>query len=352
MLAFLPDNLPEFYRQCHEVADWEALLECAGRHGVEGILGHALTVPGSPLPGELQARCEQQRVFARLAQSRLHSALDEVLRVFAATPVRAVSLKGPVLGERLYPEPAARPATDLDFLVSPEALETAVAALATIGYQPLSGAVERFYEQNHHHYSLYRRHSPTIELHFRAYRGFEIAVPAGPPLSRALPHRTVRGHETWLLAPEDELLFLCLHAAGHCYVRLAWLYEIKLLLRRYPNLDWAAVGARARALRVVTPVAFTLEALRHRLGATAASPLGPSLPARRRRVAAYLMGVITSGRFIRTSKLAGILRLLFRAALCDHPAAAARLLGRELFRIAWKRAHRAFPWAIPEESMV
>src|SRR5262249_59986901 len=112
-----------------------------------------------------------QGVCERLGGARLGLALDESLEGLAAAGVRAAALKGPVLGERLYPDPAARPSTDLDFLVLPDDLERAAAALQAIGYQAQTGPAARYHRRHHRHICLYRPGSPTIELHFRAYTG-------------------------------------------------------------------------------------------------------------------------------------------------------------------------------------
>ncbi len=52
------------------------------------------------------------------------------------------------------------------------------------------------------------------------------------------------------LAVEDLLIYLCVHGAKHYWERLEWISSVAELIRRNPQLDWAAVRARARSWRV------------------------------------------------------------------------------------------------------
>jgi hypothetical protein len=349
LLTALPDQLAVFERRCAEVTDWPALLAVAGRHGLEGVLSHSLSNLFSGIPPEVREHCAQQEVFQRLAYSRCSAAFEETLQALNSAEIQAVALKGPALGERLYPHPAARPSTDLDFLVAPADLDPAIAAIEALGYRAKTGPSARYYRRHHHHVGLTRAHSPAVELHFRTHRGFGVRIPAAPFLARARPYVTRQGSATWVLAPEDELLYLCLHAAGHCYVRWSWLYEIKLLGNQSPTLDASPVAERARALRAATVLAFTLEVVRRDFGGAWPDPGARTGPdALRWRLATGLLAAINLRQELaQKPKLGRLLRLTFQALLCDHPVLGARLLLHQLLRDARKRAHRALPRITP-----
>src|SRR5207244_7442106 len=136
----------------------------------------------------------------------------------------------------------------------------------------------------HYHIILSRSCAPVIELHFRLSDGFGVEIAAEEFISRAGTYRTARGIVANVLSPEDEMLFLCIHAAGHRFIRLSWLCDIKLLLRRYPDLDWKTLAARARSLHVLAALMFTCETLHSRLGVK--TPLDEGKPQRiRSRIA-------------------------------------------------------------------
>jgi hypothetical protein len=64
----------------------------------------------------------------------------------------------------------------------------------------------------------------------------------------------------WYLAPEDELVYLAVHATHHMLQRLSWLYDLKLYALKYPALDWGGVVAHAREARMAGLAYFALEA--------------------------------------------------------------------------------------------
>jgi hypothetical protein len=348
LLAALPDDVERFQHLCATVPDWSLLLECARRQGVWALLSHHLSAAPCPLPPLVREQADLQRASAQLVQIPLHAALDQALSALAAAGVPCVVLKGPPLSERLYSDPTMRLSSDLDLLVSPDHLDEATEALETIGYRAETAPPDSYYRKHTHHIFLFRPHSPVIELHFRAYTGFGVVLPAEPFLSRAIPHLTDRGSAAWVLAPEDEFLHLAVHAAGHCFEMLSLLYDLKLLLRRYPGLDWAVMAARARSFGVATVLSFTGETLRRRLGVPI--PERKELPSphgTRGRLAAFCLRASAAPGV--SGRLNTLAQLLFQMLLCDRPASAARswrrhrLLKQHLAQVARTRASLAPP---------
>ena len=91
-------------------------------------------------------------------------------------------------------------------------------------------------------------------------------VPAAELIARSSAVTSAPGRGLRLLALEDEIVYLAVHAAAHGFVRLMWLYDLKLLCRRHSaEIDWSKVVERARYVRTLTAVAFTCEMLRNRL---------------------------------------------------------------------------------------
>lgn len=68
-----------------------------------------------------------------------------------------------------------------------------------------------------------------------------------------------------VLQPEDELIYLAVHAARHRLERLGSLYDLRLFLERHP-LDWTRIGSRARSFGVAHAVALALWAAERRIG--------------------------------------------------------------------------------------
>jgi hypothetical protein len=346
LLSAIPDDSAHFRQLCNEVENWDDVLHSALLHGVESLLYHHLIEIGFTLPPAIEDRVLRWQMIKDLWQAHAQSALDETLRVLDSASVRAVALKGPVLGERLYPDPRMRVSADLDLLVASDDLERATAALKTVGYGAAKESQARFLRKYHYHTILRRSCPPVIELHFRLSDGFGVAIASEEFLTRARAYRTTQGAVAGILSPEDEMLYLSIHAAGHRFVRLSWLCDIKLLLRHYPDLDWTTLIARARSLHVLAALLFTCETLRSRVGVKI--PLNAAMPQRiRSRIANLLLAATAKQPDPSRRSLLG--KMAFTAVLCDRPGGALDFLQRQLLLIARRRAHRHFPSLTPEE---
>ena len=142
------------------------------------------------------------------------------------------------------------------------------------------------------------------------------------------------------------MLYLAIHAAGHRFDRLSWLCDIKLLLGRYPDLDWNTLASRARSLHVLAALLFACDTLQSRLGVKA--PLNDAMPQRiRSRIANFLLAATAKQPDPSRRSLLG--KMAFTVALCDRPARAFQFLRRQLLLIARRRAHRHLPSLTPED---
>ncbi len=298
----------------------EALLAAAVRHGLLAAVDGRLPPEDAPL----RQRFERLAAAVRLQDALLRRALEEALEALAGAGVSPVALKGPALADRIYPDPSLRPAGDLDLLVAEPELEAAAAALLRIGFTRGPPLQEAYQRSHHHHLQLLRPLGPAVELHFRPQSGFGAAFPAGELLARARPHRTVGGAAVRVLAPEDELLVLAVHAAAHMGQRGAWLLDLLLFLERHPALDWAEMLRCARAWRCARPLAWTLARLQA-LGATVpAAALAPLDRLRRAGCDRLARAAVR-----RRGRRAGALQLAFDLALRDRPWTAPAVVLRE-----------------------
>lgn len=264
LLGAWPQRPDRFWWLCAHVTGWDALLHCASQHGVLEALRPGLLDERSPLSEEQRSWIKRTRIIEQWMQSSILDTLRDVLQAFAANEVKAVALKGPVLSERLYDDSSARRFTDLDFLVAPADLERVVALLQPLGYRHAGGNSEAFFRAYHHHIHLHAPDRPVLELHFILSSNFGVSIAADPFLARAVQYSGELG-TTWVLAPEDEFVYLSTHAAGHYFARAAWLHDLKMLLLRYPNLDQALVMQRAEEIGVARSLRFTRHVLNGRL---------------------------------------------------------------------------------------
>lgn len=263
LMACLPEQEADLAPLAAEVTDWSALLVSAQQHGLEDYLFRRLIRAGAPLPDTTLAHFRLLQTHKAAWNLHLTTQMGRILDVLQASGIAAVPLKGPLLGERLYGGDGVRSSSDLDVLVPYLQVRPALAAVASLGYQTETATLERALARDHN--IALDNIAPPLELHFHLFRRFGVTLRADDFLARAVPYRTQQGQLVRVLAPEDEFLFLCVHAAAHSFARLAWLFDLKLLLYRNPAFDWKTLWQRMQDWRVTTSVVFACALLRQRL---------------------------------------------------------------------------------------
>lgn len=278
-MARLPEDEAALVADAAAVEDWMGLFNSAVNHGVADYLFRRLIRLGVHVPDTVVAHFRCFQIAQAAWTLHLVTQLDRILDALTTAGIRAVMLKGPTLGERLYGADVGRPSTDLDVLVAYEQVRAALAALVPLGYVTDEATLSRALSGDHN--VALDSVSPPLELHFHLFRRFGITLRSDEVLAQAQPYQTQRGRVVHVLSPEDEFLFLCVHAAAHSFARLGWLLDLKLLLAQSPHFDWESVLQRAQAWHVITSVAFACALLRQRLQCE--TPLLSQLTARQRR---------------------------------------------------------------------
>ena len=173
------------------------------------------------------------------------STLRSLLADFHDRGIPVVSLKGPWMAERLCGDAALRPCTDLDLLVRPVDLVRSEALLAQLGFRPR--------RRRDDHERPWYRETVTVDLH----HDVEHPLAFDFDIKRAWEQTVLsdfQGVPVRLLAPADELLFLCLHSARHRFERLSHILDLTFAFQKLPLPD-AGSGSR-RDHEVANLVAF------------------------------------------------------------------------------------------------
>ncbi len=150
--------------------------------------------------------------------------------------IRAISLKGPLLGVSLYGNPALRYSRDLDILVSDKDFHEASVYMESLGYKEEITVYNKtpkrrkvFAKRDEEMHTEYHKDGICVELHwrlsFRINESFE-DLWARRDLKKLL------GHEIPVLGNTDELIYLVCHAAGHAFFRQRWLLDLYEVLKK------------------------------------------------------------------------------------------------------------------------
>jgi hypothetical protein len=211
-------------------AGWQATFALAEEEHVLPWVAARLRSRQDALSPALSNRLDQIEREAAIGAFYWSSELKGVLRAFGESNVRAVPLKGPFLAERLYESAVLRVSRDLDLLVRKADLPRAEATLNAAGFAP--GTPDDYHRP-------WRRQTTTVELHHDVENPLAFNFHVAGALQRARPATSQR-EPCWQLAPEDELLFLCVHAVRHRFERLSLILDLQLAFQKLPATaaDW------------------------------------------------------------------------------------------------------------------
>ncbi|MBL0697412.1 nucleotidyltransferase family protein [Comamonas sp. JC664] len=253
-------------RAAPEGSEADGLVRSAVGHGLVGFVDHAVSRAGWALPEAARTSLRREALGNAARVLRVKTLLLRSLGALASVGQVPVLLKGYGLALRLYPDPLQRATTDVDLLVARADVGAAVQALVRMGLSARRDDGARHGEEDSHHLEL---EGPTglVELHFRALAGWGEALEGDALLARA-EAGTVDGRAVRWLRPEDEAVYLALHASNHALQRLAWLFDLKLLALSEARLDWRTVVERARGTAFPHAVWYAWDAARRLLAAS------------------------------------------------------------------------------------
>jgi len=205
-------------------------------------------------------RKTRQLIFARNAF--LQSELKVVLKALYSSNISVILLKG-VINEHLYPS-GLRPYSDIDLLVSRDALHQAENVMNSIGYSPNSLRWQPFSEkfEGENSYIKAGMVDTITEIHWTLGPPFPYAekIDLKGLRERAVPVNS-NGVEALALSPEDSLLHSCLHLFDHRHSN--WIpsaCDITQIISYFKNkLDWKVFITRVSEYGIVLPVRFSLK---------------------------------------------------------------------------------------------
>jgi hypothetical protein len=216
-------------------------------HRAWGVL-HARREAVSGVPPAVWAEATQRNLATALAQLSLHADLRSAATALADADVPWIVVKGPALAEVVYASPRHRHYNDLDLLVLPRDLRSAVAALGSAGWELLDRnwdlALDRMTGEVH----LAGPHGTMLDLHWslqnREYRRARLKLDPVTLFARSTTV-SLAGTEVRTLSWSDTVVHLALHAAGDGADRMVWLGDVSRVVARRTE-PWSVLVARGR----------------------------------------------------------------------------------------------------------
>ena len=195
--------------------------------------------------------------------------LDKASKLLSDNNIEMVALKNSGITRGLYTRYGACPMGDIDVLVRKQDFRKAHRILVDHGYEmkfrsPLEEEdIEKAEQGGGAEYAVKLPNGDNLwfELQWRPVAGRWIR-PDQEPSADELMERSVsiKGSSAKLLAPEDNLLQVCLHTAKHTYVRAPGfrLHTDVDRIVRGCVIDWEAFTQRVISLEVKTATFFSL----------------------------------------------------------------------------------------------
>jgi hypothetical protein len=264
--------------------EWQALIRLAARHGLSAYLYRRLKdqKPAVTLPPTVERRLREITLQNASRNARLVHSLGKTLGLLGGNGIPVILLKGIHLAVDVYGSIAQRSMRDVDILVRSSDLHRTVTVLFQSGFHAGDERGEKYIEwsagggyhispDTKHFFDLLHPDWPVkLDVHCSLVEEEKpFRVDADGLWNRARRIR-VEGVEAGILAPEDFLLYQCLHASIHHSFEtgLRPFCDIFEIIRRHRDeINWEQVRSRAVEWGAERCVYLTLRISRDLLGA-------------------------------------------------------------------------------------
>lgn len=243
-------------RPLDESLFWKLVEE----HRLDLIMARAVNQTKAGFSVEFQNRLKDRTQRLLKQHFQLSQAIIQIHKQFEAEKLNYCFLKGPVLGEVLFPGQLLRYSADIDVFVPPEQVMAADSCLRKLGFFPAS---HRDDLKGRARFSgwlrrdvAYRRAGwqNALELHWRTSVAEAFPTKTVGDFESSCTTENFHGQSIPVWKPELNLTYLCFHAAKHHWSRLRWLVDIVVFVERRTK-SWQDTWKLAQKLGVERAVA-------------------------------------------------------------------------------------------------
>ena len=265
------------------LGDDPRVLVVARRHRLTPLLSLACR---ATLPSSLAEVCRRDHVLTAARNLALAAVAEECVGALAAAGVETAVLKGLAYERTLYPQPGARPTSDVDLLVRARDRRAAFDVLDRLGFEPRAAAPG--FDEPDYHEVAWDRGGVEVDLHLALAPHARCAIDYEDVWRQVRPLELGAGRA---LAPAHAAVFQALHMAiDHFDVPGLYLVDLARLCAGAGDL--AAARAAARAWRCERPLVTSL-ALAAAFEPSWAAALALDPPPARAALVAARFGVVT-----------------------------------------------------------
>lgn len=200
---------------------------------------------------------EQQQMTQR--NLTLSAIAAKLLKALQKHNIRALPLKGSLLGLQIYNNLTLRTPGDIDLLIEASQLDRTLNILEPLGFRWLQAEgwtptqKRLFIAQQGEISCISKDQSVRVDLHIRWSGTAQLfTLPFEQAWKSAIPLPLSSAYSPLTLCLEHQMLYLCIHGAKHTWERLSWLLDIGMLIQQ--PINWETVNAEAKRLDIQRPV--------------------------------------------------------------------------------------------------
>jgi hypothetical protein len=236
------DQLQKIRGAMSNSIDVDRLIDLAVKEGLGGFLYKSLMKAGLLESVTPQHKQRLYNIYYLTVRHNLKSfhALNTILEPLNQQGVQVVLMQGIALLLQVYQDVGLRPMKDIDLWVLPHNFQLLVNTLASQGF-----------EQDRLYPGTFRKGEAVLDIHTHLLWADRIKSREHllnndqEDIFYSAVSVDFDGGRAMCLSPQDQFLYLGLHALKHNFDRLIWLVDIKSLAADWKPSDWDALLTRA-----------------------------------------------------------------------------------------------------------
>ncbi len=237
--------------------DWDYLQKIAMWHKVTALLYLNLhSICPELVPDYFLLKLK--RKFNINAQKNLFilRELINVSQIFNENEITAINYKGVTLSASAYGGPEFREFADIDIFIKKKDYWIAKKTLEAINYMPqyhLDLKQEKLHQKYMHELKFINsKNSLSVELQWQfSGRCSHFPKRINKYIQEIkLESVSINNNKVLTFSPEDLIIILCIHAAGHLWRRLLWICDINEHIQANDSLDWGTILVNSNKLGI------------------------------------------------------------------------------------------------------
>jgi hypothetical protein len=245
--------------------DWDRFITASHLSRTSGLVYDCIHSE-SWIPDRIRTELHQVYLQSAVRHLRLTHGYSTLIQAFNTAGIEHIIVKGPVLTEIVYQNPALRPYTDLDLIIHRADLDKAETALSKLDYVPQKSETRMGLQKDFENEAAWGQSIGDLAFHIDLHwQAVDRLYREMPWLWENTTHWTLNDVPTKVLNTEARLLYLATHVIlHHGQLRrdqaLIWLYDIALLIQASdPNLNWHRLLTLAQISEMTLPLKAALK---------------------------------------------------------------------------------------------